>query len=183
MNSSTSSTCVHDASLLSRRPRLAEIDRPDAQMPGNPASSTIFADRPLWASIRKVRNWELISARSAAALPRGRRSGARLRVVDPGGTPYMVGSRAVSPGPNRAQIHSGHSRGVQSGDGRFYRAQSQECRRNVKCDAAQQEGAVEQSERLQAAYARCRSAADLKFLHHLPQTRPGTSNRKAALES
>jgi hypothetical protein len=27
------------------------------------------------------------------------------------------------------------------------------------------------------------SAADLKFLHHLPQTRRGTSNRKAALES
>jgi hypothetical protein len=27
------------------------------------------------------------------------------------------------------------------------------------------------------------SAADLKFLHHLPQSRPGTSNRKAALES
>jgi len=26
-------------------------------------------------------------------------------------------------------------------------------------------------------------AADLKFLHHLPQSRPGTSNRKAALES
>jgi len=25
------------------------------------------------------------------------------------------------------------------------------------------------------------SAADLKFLHHMPQTRPGTSNRKAAL--
>jgi hypothetical protein len=27
------------------------------------------------------------------------------------------------------------------------------------------------------------SAADLKFLHSLPQSRPGTSNRKAALES
>ena len=27
------------------------------------------------------------------------------------------------------------------------------------------------------------SAADLKFLHHLPRTRPGTSNRKAALEA
>jgi hypothetical protein len=27
------------------------------------------------------------------------------------------------------------------------------------------------------------SAADLKFLHRLPQSRPGTSNRKAALES
>jgi hypothetical protein len=26
-------------------------------------------------------------------------------------------------------------------------------------------------------------AADLKFLHRLPQSRPGTSNRKAALES
>ena len=29
----------------------------------------------------------------------------------------------------------------------------------------------------------CFSAADLKFLHHLQQTRSGTSNRKAALES
>src|SRR5438046_10494335 len=28
-----------------------------------------------------------------------------------------------------------------------------------------------------------RSAADLKFLHHLQQARSGTSNRKAALES
>jgi hypothetical protein len=27
------------------------------------------------------------------------------------------------------------------------------------------------------------SAADLKFLHHLPRFRPGTSNREAALES
>jgi hypothetical protein len=27
------------------------------------------------------------------------------------------------------------------------------------------------------------SAADLKFLHHLPHLRSGTSNRKAALES
>src|SRR5689334_17371132 len=27
------------------------------------------------------------------------------------------------------------------------------------------------------------SAADLKFLHHLPQSRVGTSNRKAALEA
>jgi hypothetical protein len=34
-----------------------------------------------------------------------------------------------------------------------------------------------------ALLARVRSsAADLKFLHHLPRTRTGTSNRKAALE-
>src|SRR5258706_16189650 len=68
MNSSRSSACVQDASLLSRRPRLAEIDRPDAQMPGKPASSTIFAERPLCASIRKLKEGEQIAARKAANL-------------------------------------------------------------------------------------------------------------------
>jgi hypothetical protein len=34
------------------------------------------------------------------------------------------------------------------------------------------------------AFARCEtSAANLKFLHHLPKPRSGTSKRKAALES
>src|SRR3954470_10113217 len=65
MNSSTSRNWVHDASLLSRTPRDAEIDRPDAQMPWKPASSTIFADRPLWASIRNDRSGESRSCLSA----------------------------------------------------------------------------------------------------------------------
>jgi len=36
INSTTSSTCVHEASLLSRTPSWAEIDSPLAHMPGNP---------------------------------------------------------------------------------------------------------------------------------------------------
>ena len=66
MNSSTSSTCVQDASLLSRNPSEAEIDRPDAQMPANPASSTILADSPLCASIRNDRPGEQSRDRSSA---------------------------------------------------------------------------------------------------------------------
>jgi hypothetical protein len=54
MNSSTSRIWVHDASLLSRTPSAAEIDNPDAQMPSNPASCTIFEESPLWASIKKL---------------------------------------------------------------------------------------------------------------------------------
>jgi len=54
MHSGTSSTWVQDASLL----RLAEIVKPEAQMPRNPASSTILAERPLCASIRKEREGE-----------------------------------------------------------------------------------------------------------------------------
>ena len=46
MNSSTSRTCVQEALSLSRTPRAAETVSPDAQIPGKPASSTIFADRP-----------------------------------------------------------------------------------------------------------------------------------------
>jgi hypothetical protein len=95
MNSSTSRTCVHDASLLSRRPRLAEIDNPEAQMPGNPASSTILADNPLCASMRKVRNGELISARKAAAPTRRARSGARIGVVGDTGNRDTIDSRTV----------------------------------------------------------------------------------------
>jgi hypothetical protein len=58
MNSSTSITCVHDASLLSRTPSAAEIDRPDAQIPLNPDSSAIFAESPSWASIRNDNSGE-----------------------------------------------------------------------------------------------------------------------------
>ena len=63
--SSTSSTCVQDASFASRRPRLAETLRPEAQMAWKPASSAILAESPLCASIRKERSGELTSRRSA----------------------------------------------------------------------------------------------------------------------
>lgn len=36
INSTTSNTCVHEASLLSRTPSWAETDSPLAHMPGNP---------------------------------------------------------------------------------------------------------------------------------------------------
>jgi hypothetical protein len=51
MNSAVSSTCVHDASLLSRTPSAADTDNPLAQIPLKPASSTIFALIPLWPSM------------------------------------------------------------------------------------------------------------------------------------
>src|SRR5689334_23217409 len=66
MNSSTSRTWVQDASLLSRTPSAADIERPDAQIPAKPASSTIFAESPLWASMRKLSPGERSSRRSAA---------------------------------------------------------------------------------------------------------------------
>ncbi len=59
INSSTSKTCVQEASLLSRTPRAAEMERPLPQIPLKPASSTIFADNPLCASIRKAISGEL----------------------------------------------------------------------------------------------------------------------------
>jgi hypothetical protein len=68
MYSRTSSTCVQLASLESRTPSDAEIDRPLAQIAPKPASSTILALRPLWASIRKPIPGPQISWRSAAAL-------------------------------------------------------------------------------------------------------------------
>jgi hypothetical protein len=71
MNSRISRTCVQDASLLSLTPSAAETARPDAQMPRKPASSTIFADRPLWASMRKESSGEVSSRRSCAAFDRG----------------------------------------------------------------------------------------------------------------
>src|SRR3954447_18043243 len=52
MNSTTSSTCVQLASLLSRTPSAAEMESPLAQMPRKPASSTIRALNPLCASIK-----------------------------------------------------------------------------------------------------------------------------------
>ena len=67
MNSSTSRTWVQEASLLSRTPSAAETVRPDAQMPGKPASSTILADRPSWASMRKVSSGERSSDRNRVA--------------------------------------------------------------------------------------------------------------------
>ena len=65
MNSTTSSTCVQLASLLSRTPSAAEIDSPLAQMPGKPASSTIRALRPLWASSRHSTCGDARSCRKA----------------------------------------------------------------------------------------------------------------------
>src|SRR6185312_5246237 len=53
MYSTTSSTWVQLASLLSRTPSDAEIDRPLAQRPSKPASAAMRAERPLWASIMK----------------------------------------------------------------------------------------------------------------------------------
>src|SRR4030095_16317558 len=55
MNASPSRTWVQEASLLSRTPSAAETVRPDAQMAGKPASSTILADRPSWGSMRNAR--------------------------------------------------------------------------------------------------------------------------------
>src|SRR5688572_10168589 len=51
MNSRTSRTWVQDASLLSRTPSAAEMLNPLPQMPLNPASSAMRAERPLCASI------------------------------------------------------------------------------------------------------------------------------------
>ncbi len=61
MNSMTSRTWVQLASLLSRTPSCAEIERPLPQIPLKPASSTIRAERPLWASQRNSRRGEVRS--------------------------------------------------------------------------------------------------------------------------
>ena len=66
MNSMQSSVWVHDASLQSRTPRLADIVNPLAQMPSNPASSTIRALKPLCASARNARDGDSIRARRRA---------------------------------------------------------------------------------------------------------------------
>jgi hypothetical protein len=51
INSKLSTTWVQEASLLSLTPNYAEILNPDPQIPLNPASYTIAADNPLWASM------------------------------------------------------------------------------------------------------------------------------------
>jgi hypothetical protein len=47
MNSNVSNTWVYDASLESRTPIAALMDKPLPQIPLKPASSTILADKPL----------------------------------------------------------------------------------------------------------------------------------------
>ena len=74
MNSSTSSTCVQLASLLSRTPSAAEIESPLPQMPLKPASSAILALRPLCASIRKPSSSPVSSCLSAVRFGRGHAS-------------------------------------------------------------------------------------------------------------
>ena len=59
-NSSISNTCVHNASLLSLTPNEPYIDRPLAQIPLKPTSSTTFAERPLWASVKNSSLFEYI---------------------------------------------------------------------------------------------------------------------------
>ncbi len=68
MNSSTSSTWVQDASLLSRTPSAADMDRPDAQMPLKPASSTILEEMPSWASMMNASSSESSISRSCLVL-------------------------------------------------------------------------------------------------------------------
>ena len=71
MNSSTSSTWVQEASLLSRTPSAAETDSPEAQIALKPASSTTLAERPSCAPIRKVSSGDSSSRRKRAALLSG----------------------------------------------------------------------------------------------------------------
>ncbi len=54
MNATWSTTCDQDSSLLSRTPKAAEIVSPLPQTPSKPASSTMRAESPLCASIRKA---------------------------------------------------------------------------------------------------------------------------------
>src|SRR5213592_1900687 len=61
MKATWSTTCDQDSSLLSRTPNDAEIVRPLPQMPSKPASSTMRAERPLCASIRKAISGRVIS--------------------------------------------------------------------------------------------------------------------------
>ena len=57
--------------LLSRTPNVADIDRPEAQMPMKSAPATILADRPLGASMRNSSPGEVRIARNCADLPTG----------------------------------------------------------------------------------------------------------------
>src|SRR5262245_2635140 len=64
MRSTTSTTCVHDASLASRNPRLEEIERPEAHRPANPVCWAMAADSASCASMRKLTSGEERSGRS-----------------------------------------------------------------------------------------------------------------------
>jgi hypothetical protein len=57
------------------------------------------------------------------------------------------------------------------------------CRANMRPYSHLFETDMEMAARVSQGTVCGAGAADLKFLHHLPQTRTGTSNRKAALES
>ncbi len=50
---------------MSRTPNVAEMVSPLPQSPSKPASSTIFAESPSWASMRKAISDRVISRRSA----------------------------------------------------------------------------------------------------------------------
>src|SRR5213080_4208008 len=65
MKSKISSAWVQLASLQSRTPSAADIDKPLAQIPAKPASSTIFALRPLCASIKKSNCGRSMSCRKS----------------------------------------------------------------------------------------------------------------------
>ena len=69
MNSSISRTWVQEASLLSRTPSAADMERPRGpDCPSNPASSTIFPESPLCASMMKESAGACSRARSRPAL-------------------------------------------------------------------------------------------------------------------
>src|SRR5215510_6848179 len=64
MKATWSTTCVQESSLLSRTPKEAETVRPLAQIPSKPASSTMRADSPSWASIKNAVSGRVTSRRS-----------------------------------------------------------------------------------------------------------------------
>src|SRR5258708_7595920 len=64
MNPTWSTTWVQDSSLLSRTPNEADIVSPLAQIPSKPASSTMRADSPSCASMRKVSSGRVMSWRN-----------------------------------------------------------------------------------------------------------------------
>src|SRR5262245_25919754 len=64
MNATWSTTWVQDSSLWSRTPTEADIVSPLAQIPSKPASSTMRADSPSCASMRKASSELVMSRRS-----------------------------------------------------------------------------------------------------------------------
>src|SRR5215510_2845503 len=64
MKATCSTTCVQESSLLSRTPKEAETVRPLAQIASKPASSTMRADNPSWASMRKAMSGRVTMCRS-----------------------------------------------------------------------------------------------------------------------